>query len=277
MSYEHDVQDFYDSALHCYQKIMGDYWHHGDPEALAVGLPRERACQLLNERVVALTGISQRSRVLDFGSGIGGPTLHRATVSGGAFVGVSNNDRLNATARDKAAARGLSARVSFQTLDDTAYRQLPFPDASFDAVTFYDSVCHLPDKQAFFREVARVLKPGGRVGGIDWLQRPFGAHQEESAIMRFMAPVNELIRIPWHGTLEGYKGMMVSAGLSVFVARDLFAGEKCWGPVQDAETPVWAGYDGPDREMFRQGDIALAAAREAGVFTVGIWFAGKPS
>jgi tocopherol O-methyltransferase len=45
--YEHRVQEFYDSALPCYEKIMGDRWHHPDPDALAAGLPRLRGCEIL--------------------------------------------------------------------------------------------------------------------------------------------------------------------------------------------------------------------------------------
>jgi len=86
MSYEQRVREFYDSALHCYQAIMGDRWHHADPEALAVGLPRLRGCEILEERIVALTGLRVGNKALDFGSGIGGPTLHMAKVATATFA-----------------------------------------------------------------------------------------------------------------------------------------------------------------------------------------------
>jgi tocopherol O-methyltransferase len=277
VNYEHKVQEFYDNALHCYAKIMGDRWHHADPDAMAVGLPRLRGCEILEERIVALTGLGPGGRALDFGSGIGGPTIHMATVSSASFVGVCNNERLNETARDKAARLSLSGQVSFETLDDVGYKNLPFTDGTFDAATFYESVCHIPDKAALFRELARVLKPGGRLGGMDWIQRPFGEHQTDAEILRFMEPINDAISIPWHGTVESYRRMMEEAGLEVAIARDLYAGVKCWSPVQDDETPAWASYEGPEQQMFRKGEEALAAARRAGVFTVGMWIAIKPS
>jgi hypothetical protein len=46
--------------------------------------------------------------------------------------------------------------------------------------------------------------------------------------------------------------------------------------VQDDETPAWAGYEGPEQQMFRRGEEALAAARRAGVFSIGMWVAVKP-
>jgi len=274
--YEHRVQVFYDAALHCYQAIMGDRWHHADPDALAVGLPRLRGCEILEERIASLVGLAPGKTALDFGCGIGGPTLHMARVTGARITGVSNNERLNEVARDKARRLGMAEQVTFVTLDDLGYKQLPFTDGSLDAVTFFESVCHVPDKAALFREVARVLAPGGRLGGMDWIQRPYGEHQTEAEIMRFMQPVNEAISIPWHGTVERYRDLMIDAGLDVIIARDLYPGVRCWSAVQDAETPAWETYTGPEQQMFRRGEEALAAARRAGVFTIGTWVARKP-
>jgi tocopherol O-methyltransferase len=275
-TYEHRVQEFYDHALYCYQHIMGDRWHHADPDSLAVGLPRLRGCEILEERIVALTGLYAGGIALDFGSGIGGPTIHMARATAATFVGVSNNERLNRIARDKAARGGMSHLVSFQTLDDTEYKHLPFADHTFDAVTFYESVCHIPDKASLFGELARVLKPGGRLAGMDWVQRPFGAHQTDDEILRFMAPVNEAISIPWHGTVASYRQLIEGTGLKISVARDLYPGVLCWSSVQDDETPAWTTYEGPEQQMFRRGEEALAAARRAGVFSIGMWVASKP-
>ncbi|HEX3763421.1 MAG TPA: methyltransferase domain-containing protein [Kofleriaceae bacterium] len=274
--YEHRVQEFYDSALPCYERIMGDRWHHADPDALAAGLPRLRGCEILEERVVALCGLGAGDRALDFGSGIGGPTLHMARVTGASFVGVSNNDRLNAQARAKAARAGLSGRVAFLTLDDLGYKALPFPDGSFQAITFFESVCHVPDKPALFRELARVLAPGGRLGGMDWVQRPFGMYQTDAQIAQFMQPVNDAISIPAHGTVASYSALLADAGLRVAIARDLYDGVLCWSTVQDDETPAWTSYEGPEQQMFRRGEEALAHARRAGVFSIGLWVAAKP-
>ncbi|HEX7842680.1 MAG TPA: methyltransferase domain-containing protein [Kofleriaceae bacterium] len=274
-TYEHRVQEFYDSALHCYEKIMGDRWHHADPDALAVGLPRLRGCELLEERIASLCGLGPGARALDFGSGIGGPTLHMARVTGAAFVGVSNNERLNEIARASASRAGLAGRVAFHTLDDLGYKAMPFPDGSFQAVTFFESVCHVPDKAALFRELARVLAPGGRLGGMDWIQRPFGVYQTDAQIAEIIQPVNDAISIPAHGTVDSYHAHMEAAGLHVAISRDLYDGVLCWSTVQDDETPAWTSYEGPEQQMFRRGEEALAHARREGVFSIGMWVAAK--
>ena len=64
MTYEKQVHDFYDNAIHCYRRIMENRWHHGDPDAVALGLPRLRCCAILEERLIALTGVKAGDRVL---------------------------------------------------------------------------------------------------------------------------------------------------------------------------------------------------------------------
>ena len=275
MIHERKVREFYDSATQCYEAIMGDTWHHADPEAEAAGKSVLEACQLLEQNLVSLSELKPGERAVDFGSGVGGPTVYMAKISSASFVGIANNEFCNQKARERAARAGLSGKACFITVGDVDYKNLPFPDGGFDAVFFYESVCHLPDKAAFFREAHRILKPGRRLVGIDWLQRPFGEHRTEEQIMHFMRPVNELICIPWHGTLESYEKMMEESGFEVIVARDMFDGIKCWGSTPDDQRSQWLEYEGPDRERFRKGKEALDNARGSGVFTVGMFVAVK--
>ena len=88
MEHDQKVREFYDSALYCYESIMGDRWHHGDPEAEQAGKSVLEACQIIEEKFVALSGLKPGDTALDFGSGIGGPTLHMAKVSGASFTGL---------------------------------------------------------------------------------------------------------------------------------------------------------------------------------------------
>jgi tocopherol O-methyltransferase len=276
MPFETEVSKYYEDALECYEWFLGGSWHQGDPDAAANGASDAEAMVIIEETIARETKVGPEGWVLDFGSGIGGPTLQMAKITGASYVGITNNDRLTTRARARADAAGLAHRVRFATVGDTDYAHLPFPSRSFDAVTFFDSVCHLTDKAAFFKEVARILKPGGRIAGIDWLQRAFGEHQTEEQIMRFMRPLNEHVFIPWHGTVDGYAKMMRDAGLEVTMARDLWEGKICTGSLTEPQRRDWQDYKGPQPALFEGGQAALDAARRAGVFTGGMFVAVKP-
>lgn len=274
--HEQTVRDFYDAAGLAYEKLMGHIWHHGLPEAEAAGMSVLEAAQELEKQLVRASGLAAGEWALDFGAGIGGATLYMAGLTGARFIGLSNNEKLSSRARELAAEYGMADRVHFYTIGDTDYRNLGgFPDDSFDAVFFYESVCHLPDKEQFFHAAHRVLKPGRRLVGIDWLQRPFGEYQTEEQIARVMEPVNRHIRIAGHGTVESYRQLLGKAGFRVEQARDLFEGIQCWASTPDEDRPLWLNYDGPDGELFQEGKRALDAARAAGTFTIGMFVAAK--
>lgn len=67
-----------------------------------------------------------------------------------------------------AAQQGLADRVSFQVADAL---QQPFADASFDLVWSLESGEHMPDKERFVSELARVCTPGGRIIIVTWCHR----------------------------------------------------------------------------------------------------------
>lgn len=276
MGHEQRVRAFYDYAGPAYEALMDDIWHHGDPAAEARGQSPRQAAQALEERLVRLAGLRPGHRALDFGSGVGGATVHMAAVTGAAFVGLSNNEWLSQRARRLAAERGLADRVQFLTVGDEDYTTLAaWPDMSFDAITLYESVCHLPRKEQFFRSAHRLLKPGGALVGIDWLQRPFGAHRTPEEIAQFIDPVNDTICLAGLGTLHDYEAMLEDAGYVVTLAEDLFPGVPCWGSTPPEDRPKWLGYDGPGGELIQAGKEALDAARGAGVFTVGAFAARR--
>lgn len=278
MIHEHEpkVREFYDAAGPAYEELMGHTWHHGLPEAEAAGKSMLEAAQELEEHFIAASGLGADELALDFGSGIGGEAMYMAEFSGARFVGVSNNENLCRRAREIADDRGLADRVHFYSIGDTDYKTLRgFPDNSFDAVFFFESVCHLPVKEKFFESAYRMLKPGRRLVGLDWLQRAFGEYRTEEEITRAMAPVNRFCRIPEHGTVDSYRLMMEKAGFRVEQARDLYPDTKCWGGAPVDDRPLWLSYDGPEGELFQEGKRALDAAREAGTFTVGMFVAVK--
>jgi len=129
-----------------------------DGQDAAPGIQRLRGWSLAAARL--LPG----STVMDVGSGTGTMSRHFAGVVGaeGRVVGVEPNPVLRGIAEERAAAA--EVRVEFVEASAT---ELPFEDESFDVVWCERVLQHLPDAQAAIIEIARVLKPDGRIGISD--------------------------------------------------------------------------------------------------------------
>ena len=145
--------EYDDTAIRFLEALWGDgYLSPGGPEEV--------------DRVVE--GLSFKGKtVLDIGCGAGGITLHLVERHGAAHATGFDVERpVIETARRKAAARGLGERVSFVQAPPGP---LPFTDASFDVVFSKDALLHVPDKDALFVEIFRVLKPGGVFAASNWM------------------------------------------------------------------------------------------------------------
>jgi SAM-dependent methyltransferase len=105
--------------------------------------------------------LDTNSRLLDVASGSGRTTLRIARLTGCTVHGIDIHEQGVASAMDAARDAGLAGRATFQHTD--ASRTLPFEEGAFDALICIDAINHLPDRQAVFREWARVLRPGGRL------------------------------------------------------------------------------------------------------------------
>jgi arsenite methyltransferase len=119
----------------------------------------------------SLGRIEPGARVLDVGSGAGTDSLVAAQMVGptGSVTGIDMTPEMLAKSRASAAAMGLD-NVTFIEADA---ERLPFDDGSFDVVISNGVIDLIPDKDAVFSEIYRVLVPGGRVQIADiTIQRP---------------------------------------------------------------------------------------------------------
>jgi len=105
--------------------------------------------------------LAEGERVLDLGSGAGTDSLVAAQMvgAGGHVTGIDMTSAMLAKARAAAAEMGVT-NVEFV---EGEAEGLPFADASFDVVISNGVIDLVPDKDAVFAELYRVLAPGGRL------------------------------------------------------------------------------------------------------------------
>jgi len=130
--------------------ILGDSYHPG-------GLA-------LTRHVARSIHLQSGERVLDVASGPGTTAFMLAAEFGVHVDGVDLGELAVAKANLLAEEQGVSDQVCFHHGDA---ERIPLPDASVDAIMCECAFCTFPDKATAAAEMARVLKPGGRVGITD--------------------------------------------------------------------------------------------------------------
>ena len=111
-----------------------------------------------------LAGITADMRVLDVGSGVGGPARYLAAAHGCPVTGVDLSAPFVEAARYLTERTGQSGLVSFET---ASALELPFEDGRFDVVLLQHVAMNIADRALLYRELRRVLRPGGRLATYD--------------------------------------------------------------------------------------------------------------
>jgi SAM-dependent methyltransferase len=185
---------FYQSDL--VRILLGDVFHPGGLE--------------LTARLGAAIGLKEGEHVLDIACGRGVSAVYLAERFGCHVTGVDFG------AENIDAAQALAAEHG--TIHLTAFRHgdaegLPFDDCMFDAVISECSFCTFPDKSSAAAEMARVLRPGGRLGLTDMtVSGPLP--EDVQSLLAWVACVAGA------GTAGDYVATLRKAGFASFVVED---------------------------------------------------------
>lgn len=144
---------------------MSDYVHGYDPEEQG-RLTRMQA--ILNRAQLREMDLAGVRSILDVGAGLGQLARDLArTADGARVVGVEREEKQRAEAVRQAAAAGETGLVEFRGGDATALPLEADELRSFDLVHARFLLEHVPDPQAVVNEMARAVRPGGRMVLVD--------------------------------------------------------------------------------------------------------------
>ncbi len=147
-----------------------------------------------NSLLMKMGEIKESDVVLDAGCGVGGSTIFLAKNLGCKVTGITLSEKQTRTASKFAEQHGVSHLVSFKMMD---YTKTSFPDNTFDVVWALESMQTAVDKSEFFKEVKRILKPGGRFLISDWF-KSYNYPMNEKKSMQMMNhywAITELVTI----------------------------------------------------------------------------------
>lgn len=155
--------------------------------------------------LVPALNIGPGSRVLDIGSGLGGPARTLAEACDCHVTGIDLTPAFCEAASELSAWVGLADRVTFLQGDAT---QLPFADGAFDAAVTIHVAMNIARKDLVYAEARRVLRPGGRFVVYDVLQG-------EGGDVLYPVPWAREPSISHLATPEQMQALLIAAGFTI--------------------------------------------------------------
>lgn len=157
------VNTFYNMVTDIYEFGWGQSFHFAPRhkwESFEASIAR-------SEMFMALKlGLSKGKVAIDIGCGVGGPGRTVARFSEANVVGLNNNEYQLTRCKKITEQQGLSHLCSYMKAD---FQSIPVSDNTYDAAFHFEALEHSPDRVAMFKEILRILKPGGLLAGYDWV------------------------------------------------------------------------------------------------------------
>jgi phosphoethanolamine N-methyltransferase len=170
---------------------------------LAPGEPE--SSELLCSRIEPRPGL----RVLDVGSGIGGPAFMISEKTGATVTGIDYTKEIYEISEERLKDSGLAGKVDFMHGDIT---QMDWEEGSFDVIWSRDTLLHIPDKLELFKKFYHWLSPNGQVLLTDYARSAeTGSREFEDYVQESGYDLHDL---------ESYAKILEKAGFVDVVAED---------------------------------------------------------
>ncbi|MFT6044978.1 MAG: cyclopropane fatty-acyl-phospholipid synthase-like methyltransferase [Arenicella sp.] len=271
---KHVIDEYYRRCIPLYLDFLGTHWHTGFYLDDQYDVSAKDQIRMI-DHLASLVDLAPGHKVLDVGCGIGASLIHlrqRFSVTATGLTPVPEQKKM---------AEYLAQQYKVSIKVDLGHAEsLPYPDHSFDTLMFFESACHFEDRAAFFREAHRVLKPGGKLIGEDWVCLPCPEQSAESSL------VNNICKtwaIPMLGTPTEYQSLMANAGLNkieVTDMRELMPLHRGFAVTESDQAELRsdiAQCSEPLLQLTLKGIASLGIAFKAGVFSIAQFAAQKPT
>lgn len=173
-----------------------------------------------SEHLLGVLDLDPSTRLLDVGSGIGGPARLAAARTGCPVTGIDLSPDFVALARSLTGRVGLSDQVTFDLGSAT---DMPYDDGSFARAMLIHVGMNIEDKASVFAEVRRVLEPGGRFAVYEQMRVGDGE-------LTFPMPWAEDESSSFVEARDTYRQLLTTAGFTIESDDDRTAAVAAVGP-----------------------------------------------
>lgn len=176
---------------------------------------------LFEEKMSHDLNIKEGDKVLDMGCGRGRVAAHVATMTNAKVTGFNIDDVQLASAQEYASLNQLTDKCQF--IKANLNEPFPFKNDSFDSLYQIQVLTYAKNKEELFAEMFRVLKPGGKISFLDWVQLDNydmnNAHHRD--LLNRVKPLIGAIDTP---TPDEIKNTLEKVGFKVLLNKDISVG-----------------------------------------------------
>lgn len=206
--YDVSMQRMFAAVSDLYARYWGDCFHFAIFENDAENW--EDALERTHRAYIADLGVREASAILDLACGRGGFTLAMAESTCGDVLGVDISESQLSHAR-----RHQRPNLRFRQHDIMKIDELGM---TFDAVSYLDAACYLPDKRLAVRKIRQVMNPGAKFLLIEWCRSEDCNTAQQELVLE---PFIKYWAVPYLETRKRYEGFFRESGFRLLDVQDL--------------------------------------------------------